>query len=296
MSEALIALGLSVLRLISKLPFGALVRLGNALGWISWLLARRRRQIARINLKLCFPAWPESERLRIERLHFQAFARSFLDRFIVWFGPAERIRALCRLEDLHYFEEPRRAGRPVIVLAPHFVGIDAGGIRLLLEHPRVGSMYARQKSRVFEEAMTRGRSRFSATMILRNEGMRPVVRWVRDGGVFHFSPDMDLGAREALFIPFFGVSAATVTSVARLARLTGAVVVPMVTRLEDRGYVSRFYPAWEGYPGDDIEAATRSLNAFVEARVLEMPEQYLWTHRRFKTRPPGESSPYGDRS
>jgi KDO2-lipid IV(A) lauroyltransferase len=183
----------------------------------------------------------------------------------------------------------------VIVLAPHFVGIDAGGIRLLLEHPRLASMYARQKSAVLNDAMTRGRSRFHGTMLLRNEGLRPAVRWLRDGGAFYFLPDMDLGARDALFVPFFGVSAATVTSVARLARLTGAVVVPLVTRMTDRGYVGVFHPGWTDYPVDDLDAATRQMNVFIEARVLDMPEQYLWTHRRFKTRPPGEASPYDRR-
>jgi KDO2-lipid IV(A) lauroyltransferase len=143
--------------------------------------------------------------------------------------------------------------------------------------------------------MTRGRSRFHGTMLLRNEGLRPAVRWLRDGGAFYFLPDMDLGARDALFVPFFGVSAATVTSVARLARLTGAVVVPLVTRMTDRGYVGVFHPGWTDYPVDDLDAATRQMNVFIEARVLDMPEQYLWTHRRFKTRPPGEASPYDRR-
>ena len=155
-------------------------------------------------------------------------------------------------------------------------------------------MYARQKSAAFDAVMTQGRSRFDCTMILRNEGLRPVLRWLKGGGVFHFSPDMDLGARDAVFVPFFGVPAATVTSLTRLARLTGAAVVPMVTRFDAKGYVSRFYPAWDDQPDQDLETAARALNAFIEARVLEMPEQYLWTHRRFKTRPPGETSPYRD--
>ena len=287
MSEALIRAGLWALRLASLLPFTVLARLGDVAGLVAWALARPRRLIARTNLQLCFPDLSAGERARIERRHFRMFARSFLDRFILWHGSADRIRELCRLEAYHYLEAPLRAGRPVIVLAPHFVGIDAGGIRLMVERPGVGSMYARQKSAALNEVMTRGRSRFESTMMLRNDGLRPAVRLLQSGGVFYFLPDMDLGARDALFVPFFGVPAATVTSVARLARLTGAAVVPMVTQLGEAGYVSRFYPAWEDYPGADLEAATRALNAFIEARVLEMPDQYLWTHRRFKTRPPG---------
>lgn len=292
MSEAVIRLSLWVLRALSALPFCVLARLGDVAGLVSWVLARPRRRITRINLRLCFPRCSRAQRRRIERLHFRVFARSFFDRFILWHGSAKRIRSLCRLEEFHHFQDQVRAGRPVIVLAPHFVGIDAGGIRLLLEHRGVASMYARQKSAAFEAVMTRGRSRFDCTMILRNEGLRPVLRWLKEGGVFHFSPDMDLGARDAVFVPFFGVPAATVTSLTRLARLSGAAVVPMVTRLDEAGYVSRFYPAWDDRPDQDLETATRALNAFIEARVLEMPEQYLWTHRRFKTRPAGEASPY----
>jgi|LauGreDrversion4_2_1035121.scaffolds.fasta_scaffold27571_3 KDO2-lipid IV(A) lauroyltransferase len=293
--EALMRVGIVVLRGLALLPYGWLVRLGDALGTLLYRLAWPRRRIAQVNLALCFPHWSEAERRRVARAHFRAFTRSFLDRFILWYAPRERIVELCRLEGLQHFLEPVNAGRPVIVLAPHFVGIDAGGIRLLLEHPRLASMYARQKSAVLNDAMTRGRSRFHGTMLLRNEGLRPAVRWLRDGGAFYFLPDMDLGARDALFVPFFGVSAATVTSVARLARLTGAVVVPLVTRMTDRGYVGVFHPGWTDYPVDDLDAATRQMNVFIEARVLDMPEQYLWTHRRFKTRPPGEASPYDRR-
>ena len=293
--EALMQVAIGVLRLLAQLPYRWLARVGDALGLLLFWLAAPRRRIARINLALCFPEWTVAERERVARAHFCAFTRSFLDRFILWYGTREQISALCRLEQVEHFRAPVQAGRPVIVLAPHFVGIDAGGIRLLLDRPRLASMYARQKSDALNDAMTRGRSRFQGTMFLRNEGLRPAVRWLRDGGAFYFLPDMDLGARDALFVPFFGVTAATVTSVARLARLTGAVVVPLVTRMTDSGYVARFHPAWIDYPVDDLEAATRWLNAFIEAQVLEMPEQYLWTHRRFKTRPPGEPSPYDRR-
>ena len=141
--------------------------------------------------------------------------------------------------------------------------------------------------------MTAGRSRFGGTrMLLRNDGMRPALRLIRQGVPFYFLPDMDLGPRDAVFVPFFGVPAATVTSLARLAKATGAVVIPLVTRMTDTGYVAQLYPAWEDYPGEDLEAATRRMNAFIEERVLEMPEQYLWTHKRFKTRPPGEPGGY----
>ena len=141
--------------------------------------------------------------------------------------------------------------------------------------------------------MRKGRARFSGAMVLsRQDGLRGAIRKIREGVPFYFLPDMDLGPRDAVFVPFFGVPAATVTSLARLAKATGAVVIPIVTRMTDTGYVASFHPAWEGYPGEDLEAATRRMNAFIEERVLEMPEQYLWSHKRFKTRPPGEPGFY----
>ncbi len=141
--------------------------------------------------------------------------------------------------------------------------------------------------------MRRGRERFPGGVVLsRQQGVRAAVRLVRDGVPFYYLPDMDLGARDAVFVPFFGVPAATVTATARLVQLTGAVVVPFVTRMTPDGYVGRFYPPWPDYPGDDVEAATRRMNAFIEDRVREMPEQYLWSHKRFKTRPDGAPGPY----
>ncbi len=293
-SEALASVGLVLLRALSRLPYPLVRRIGEVTGNLAWWLAAPRRRVALTNLRLCFPDMPERERRAIAREHFRLFMRSFFERFIFWFGPAERIRALVRLEGLEEFE--RHRGKPLILLAPHFVGIDAGGIRLQLESP-FASMYANQKSRVLTRAMTEGRSRFNgAQMFVRNEGLRPAIRAIRDGVPFYFLPDMDLGRRDAVFVPFFGVDAATVTSVARLARLTGAAVVPMVTRLDRDGYVARFYPAWDGYPGDDLMAATAGMNAFIEQRVLEMPAQYLWTHKRFKTRREGEPGFYRRRA
>lgn len=290
MSESLIRIALLLMRAVARLPYPVVRRLGEAAGSLAWVLAVPRRRVTRTNLRMCFPQWSEARRRAVARGHFRYFMRSFFERFIFWYGTPEKIRRLCRLEGLEHFEN--HLGRPVILLGPHLVGLDAGGIRFSLDFP-CASMYAAQKSRALNEAMTRGRTRFdSGRMLLRTEGLRPAVKVLREAVPFYFLPDMDLGPRDAVFVPFFGVSAATVTSVARLARITGAAVVPLVTRMTDDGYVARFYPAWEGFPGDDLVGATRRMNAFIEARVLEMPEQYLWSHKRFKTRPPGEPSPY----
>lgn len=289
--EAFAWLGVQLLRAIALLPLPAVRWIGARAGDLAWRLAAERRRVALTNLRLCLPDWSEARRVEVARGHFRCFVASFFERFIVWYASPERIRAVVELRGLEHYEPYR--GKPVIFLAPHFVGIDAGGVRLQME---VGgaSLYANQKSRVLTRVMTRGRSRFGgARMLLRNEGLRPAVRLIRQGVPFYFLPDMDLGPRDAIFVPFFGVPAATVVSVARLAQMTGAVVIPFVTRMTQTGYVAQAWPPWTDFPGDDLEAATRRMNAFIEQRVLEMPEQYLWTHKRFKTRPPGEPGVYG---
>lgn len=285
-----IRFGVMVLRAIALLPYGAVRRIGAAVGELAYWLAVPRRRVTLVNLERCFPHWSPRRRAAVARGHFRLFIRSFFERFVFWYAGPERIRRLCRIEGLEHFEALR--GKPVILLAPHFVGIDAGGIRFQLE-AGFASIYARQKSRVLTEVMTRGRSRFGGSqMLLRNAGLRPAIKSLREGLPLMLLPDMDLGARDAVFVPFFGVAAATVTSVSRLAQITGATVVPCVTRMNDTGYVLRLYPAWAGFAQMEPAVAARRMNAFIEERVLEMPEQYLWSHKRFKTRPAGEAGFY----
>ncbi len=278
------------LKTLALLPLPVLRALSWPIAIGLWLGATGRRRVTLTNLGLCFPHWTPTERRRVGLRHFHAYVASFFERFIFWFGDVTRIRALCSIEGLEHVRDLQ--GEPVLVLAPHFVGLDAGGLRFQMEM-RVDSMYAQQKSATLTRAMTEGRSRFhDSRMVLRNDGVRGAVRILRQGIPFYFLPDMDLGARDALFVPFFGVPAATVTSMARLAGLTRAAVVPCVTTMVPGGYQVRFYPAWADYPGEDLTSATRRMNAFIEERVLEAPEQYLWSHKRFKTRPQGESGFY----
>ena len=178
--------------------------------------------------------------------------------------------------------------------SPHFVGLDMGGSRIISEWRGV-SVYSKQKNLVIDRLVLHGRTRFVTPVLYsRQDGIRPVVKTMREGVPFYYLPDQDLGERDSIFVPFFGVNTATITGLARLARLARAVVVPAVTRQLPgaEGYELRFYPAWDNFPSDDVEADTRRMNAFIEHRVREMPEQYYWVHRRFKTRPPGEPSLY----
>ena len=290
-------LGLALMWLLRLLPGRMLAALGNVFGKVLYALARERRTVCRINLELCFPDLSPAVREAMARHHFGFFARSLLDRGVLWWSSRATIINRIDVAGLEHLRAAQAAG-PVILFAPHFVGLDAGWTRLTCEFD-LASVYANQKSRVMNDALYNGRMRFGAQQLFsRQDGIRPALIALKAGVPFYYLPDMDYGPRDALFVPFFGVPAATITGMARLARLGGkgggaARVVPCVTRMLPGGrYELRCHPAWDNYPGDDIEADTRRMNEFIEQCVREMPEQYLWTHKRFKTRRPGEARWY----
>ena len=276
--------------LVHRLPLSMLRRIGGALGLALLALASRRRRIAHANLRACFPAMGGGERATLVRSAFTYLGKGLMDRAVLWHGSRERIRRLVRIEGEAHLLALR--GQPVILLAPHFTGLDAGGARLMLDH-RISSIYSNQKDPRFNQALLAGRTRFNDSVILsRQEGVRAALRVLKDGLPFYYLPDMDLGERGAVFAPFFGVPAATVTAVSRLARLSGARVLPCITRMTDDGYTMTIDPPWDDFPGtSEVEDATR-LNAFIEAGVRAMPAQYHWLHRRFKTRPAGAKRIY----
>ena len=285
-------LAIFLLWLLHFFPLTLLAPLGRGLGLLIYALVRERREVALTNLRLCFPEWDEAKRKHTARRHFQAFGRAFVEHGLLWWSSKERLQRLIRIEGLEHWQAVD--GRPVIWLAPHFVGLDMGGTRIITEWRGV-SVYSRQKDPVLNRVLLRGRQRFIEPVLFsRQEGIRPVVRAVRKGLPLYYLPDMDLGSRDSIFVPFFGVQAATVTALSRIARLAGAGVVPAVTRQlpGGQGYVLRFYPAWNGFPTEDLAADVRRMNAFIEERVREMPEQYFWLHKRYKTRPPGEAKFY----
>lgn len=283
---------LGLIWLVHGLPFGAIARIGRGIGWLGYWLAVPRRKVVLTNLRLCFPELTEQERIALARRHFSALGRSFLERGVLWYAPKDRVMQFVRFEDVEHFDAVH--GEPVVLLAPHFVGLDMGGVRVAIAW-KAASMYGKQKNPALDAAMRRGRGRFGDPILFsRQDGIRPVVRALRDGFSFYYLPDMDLGPRESIFVPFFGVRTATVPALSRLAHVSRARVVPIVTRQlpDGEGYAAKFYPAWENFPTGDIEADTRRMNEFIEARVREMPEQYYWVHKRFKTRPPGEARFY----
>ncbi|HEX8987576.1 MAG TPA: lipid A biosynthesis acyltransferase [Rhodocyclaceae bacterium] len=283
-------LALALMWLCHWLPLPLLAPLGRALGCVIYFFGRSRRHIALTNLRLCFPDMPEHKRRALACRHFEAFGRSFLERGLLWWASADRIRSIVRVEGMEHLQAAK--GRPVILFVPHFVGLDMGWTRLTLELGMV-SIYANQKNLLFNAALYEGRMRFGDSLLLsRQEGTRKAIKAMKDGKPFYYLPDMDYGQRDTIFVPFFGVPAATITGLSRLARMADALVLPVVTRMEAGRYVVVIGAPWQEFPGPAIEADTRRMNAFIEGEILKMPAQYFWLHRRFKTRPPGEKGVY----
>jgi KDO2-lipid IV(A) lauroyltransferase len=273
--------------LVHFLPLKAIAAIGSGVGALFYWLIPERRHVTRINLEKCFPNLDPAERERLARAHFRAFCRSFVERGLLWWAPRSRIEHLVRIEGLEHLR-----GKRVVLFAPHFVGLDATLARLSMEHP-VAMMYSKQKDALFDALVYRGRTRFGGRMFSRIHGGKRALDEIESGARLYYLPDLDYGPKHAVFVPFFGVPAATVTGLSYIARSTSASVVPCVTRmLPGGGYVATLYPAWSGFPSGDDAADARRMLAFVEERVAEMPEQYFWLHKRFKTRPQGEARFY----
>jgi len=280
--------------LLHFLPLSALAAIGNGIGQLLYLFGSHRRKVVNVNLEWCFPELSPAEREKLARDHFRVLGRSVLERSVLWWGSRERLERMIRIEGTEKIRTLLDAGKPIILLAPHFVGLDAGGVAVAMRFDSL-SMYAEQANPVFDRLLFNGRRRFGDQMLLtRKDGIRATVKAMKSGRPFYYLPDLNARRRESIFVPFFGIPTATITGLSRLARTAGATVLTCVTRVlpGDQGYVTEIGDAWENFPTDDAEADTIRMNAWIEGAVRTMPEQYYWVHRRFKTRPEGESRPY----
>jgi KDO2-lipid IV(A) lauroyltransferase len=285
---------LALLWLLHWLPLAWQAALGAALGRVLYTLARQRRRIAARNVQLCLPELDAAGRRALLRQHFRWLGRSAVERALLWYGSPERLRRLIHVEgDIGLAE---RSPRPVMWLVPHFVALDvAGAATQLFQRRPVASIYQKQSDPVFDSAMRRGRMRFGqGELFARRDTVRPLVRAIRRGHAFFNLPDMDFGLKDAAFVPFFGVPAATLLAPSKMARALEMVVQPVLATIlpGGRGYRVHFMPAWTDWPTDDPLADARRMNEWIETAVRADPAQYLWVHKRFKSRPPGAADRY----
>jgi len=285
---------LAALWLFHWLPLGVQAAIGSAVGRAGWHLVASRRKVALRNLELCFPELGAGERVRLAREHFRWLGRSFLERGLLWYGSPARLRRLIRVDgDVGLAD---RSDKPVMWLAPHFMALDvAGASTQLFQNTKVISIYQRQSNAVLDAALRGGRLRFgNAEIFSRDEAGKALMRAIRRGDAFFNLPDMDFGTRDAAFVPFFGIPTVTLLAPSRLARALDMIVQPVVAEMlpGGKGYLVRYEPPWTDFPSDDPVADSARMNRWIESEIRRSPAQYLWVHRRFKTRPPGEPSLY----
>ena len=285
---------IGLLWLLHWLPLPLLVALGRGLGALLWPLARSRRRIALRNLELCFPELDATAREALAREHFALMGRSFLERGLLWFASEQRLLRLMKVEgDIGLAD---RSEQPVMWLLPHFVGLEWAAPALMLKQgtPAV-DVYQAQSNEVFDKQMLAGRARFGKNAFVdRHDGIRPVLRYIKQGYGFVNAPDMDFGEKDSAFVPFFGVPACTLLAPARMADSQKMIVQPLVVTMlpGGQGFRVEACDPIPGYPSGDALADAHRLHAWLEQKVRANPAQYLWVHKRFKTRPAGEPSLY----
>lgn len=284
-------LGIVVMHLLGRLPLAWVRALGCVLGWVLYVLAVPRRRVALTNLRLCFPDQSARQIRALTIRTFVHFAQAWLDRGWLWHGsPAVVRRRLTVSGAVHELQ----GNEPTVIFAPHFVGLDAGWTALTQQLPRqFTTIYTDQANKVIDGWILAGRQRFgSARLFGRIDGVKTIVATLRAGAPLYLLPDMNFGPQESVFVPFYGVSAATVPSLSRFAKLGRAKVVPVVTRMTRRGYEVQIMPSWQGFPTDDVVADTTLMNQRLQTYIDTMPDQYFWVHKRFKDRPPGAPAVY----
>jgi KDO2-lipid IV(A) lauroyltransferase len=285
-------MAIAVLWCLSQLPFAWQLAIGRFIGRTFYHLAGRRRAIAAVNLSLCFPELPASEREKILAEQFVSMGIGILEMAMSWWSPARRLKKLARIEGLQHLQAALDSGKGVILLSAHFTTLEIGG-RLLALHCPFHVMYREHKNAAFHRVMKSARRRHFGKAIPRGD-LRGMLRSLQDNIPVWYAPDQDYGREQSIFVPFFGIPAASITATSRLARISDAAVVPFFqTRLANaRGYQLTLYPPLDNFPGPSVEHDTRRINEIIEARIREQPDQYLWAHRRFKNRPDGEPGIY----
>ncbi|MDF2490075.1 MAG: lipid biosynthesis lauroyl acyltransferase [Pseudomonas sp.] len=287
-------LGLGLLWLLVQLPYKALLGLGRALGALMYRVAGERRRVAMRNLELCFPELSHDERQRLLKENFASTGIAFFEMAMSWWWPQARLARLAHIEGIEHLQAAQQQGQGAILMAVHFTTLEIGAALLGQRHT-IDGMYREHGNPLFDFIQRSGRERHNLdSLAVEREDVRGMLKLLRKGRAIWYAPDQDYGAKQSVFVPLFGIPAATVTATTKFARLGKAQVIPFTQRrLEDgSGYRLVVHPPLADFPGESEEADCLRINQWVESVLRECPEQYLWAHRRFKSRPPGEPKLY----
>ena len=278
--------------LVTRLPFSLQLNTGKLIGRLAWFFARRRRQIAATNIRLCFPQLDTAQQAELLKAHFISLGQGLVETALCWWGRETQLSQQFVLIGDEHLQAALDKGKGVILLSAHFTSLELGGRLLAMQHP-FHVLYRQHKNPLFEAVMQRARQRRFEKAIPRND-TRALLASLKSNHAVWYAPDQNHGGQQSVFAPFFGIQASTLTTTSRLAAISGAAVVPFFqTRLPNKaGYLLTLCPALEDFPGEDLQTDATRINKLIEDVIREMPEQYLWVHRRFKTRPAGEEYPY----
>jgi len=283
---------MALLRILGLLPFAVIYALGAILGELFYILLPSRAHITLTNLRLCLPELSEAQRKRMARRHFRLLVCSVLSIGTIWWSSKARLRRLVKIRGMEHLDKARDNNQGIIILAPHFVGLDAGGLAISMDRP-VTSMYQRNKNPVYDKVTFDQRARFGADLFDRKDPLTRLIRKIRSGLPFYYLPDQNAGAKHGIFAPFFGIPASTFPSLGKLAQAGKAVVIPCTTRIRPwRGFETMLSAPMNNFPVGDAYQDTTNMNLQVEQMVRELGADYLWSHKRFKRRPEGEPDLY----
>lgn len=285
-------LGVLILRSVAALPFKAKLLAGKCIGHIAFYLIKRRRHIVETNIRLCFPELNPAQQKQLVRDTFIANGIGFFEIAWAWWANIKDLPAGYTIEGLEHLEAAKANGQGVLLIGGHFVHLDLCGLILNQAAP-LHTIYRKNNNPVLEHVITQGRERAVAGVLERSD-MRSIVRSLREGKTVWYSPDQDFGRSQSVFAPFFDVNAATLVSTSRLLKMgrAKALSIAHYRDVKNHRYRVVIKPINQPFPsGDDLQDAN-IINAMLETAIRVQPDQYMWVHRRFKTRPEGEASLY----
>lgn len=285
-------ISIGILRLCIRLPFPWQQTIGSVIGQLGYYLVKKRRKITGTNIRLCFPELSQNEQKRLTIQTFRSTGKAIFETGLSWWGNEKRLENLCHIEGLENLEKALERGKGVILLSAHFTCLEIGGRLLSLRQP-FQVVYKKARNPLFEVFMQRAREKHYQRAI-QTYDLRKMIKGLKENKVTWYASDQDFGDKQSVFVPFMGIIAATLTTPARLAKISGAPVVPYFPRrLENnKGYCLTIFPMLENFPDEDEYKNAERINQIIETEIRKAPDQYLWVHKRFKTRPEGEPSVY----
>ena len=281
-----------LMKIGALVPFRMQVFLGKNMGKLFYLLFSTLRKVATINIQKCFPEKNKEQVSALVKKHFESIGVSFFETANAYYGRDEKIQKLLTIESEHYLTDAMKDDRGVIILCSHFMPLMLSSRALSLKH-KIASIYRPQNNRLFDKIMVKGLTNGGGIMI-KNSDTRAMIKAIKNALPIWYAPDQDLGTKGTVFAPLFGIQAATISATSRLAKGGNTAVIPYSFTRTDEGYNMSFSAPLENYPSGDLVHDASQTNQILEAQIRKNPEQYLWIHRRFKTRPEGEKNFYAD--